>query len=93
MVQGFCNGTHLFSKISLCLQSHFILAPSFWAADDNNKKNMAPGMKANGETLLLFACGGHACLLYSCGNQDNPGRSQRSLGAPLSPSSARVDFT
>lgn len=57
------------------------------------KRTTAPGMKASGETLLLFACGGHACILYSCGNRDNPGRSQRSLGAPASPSFARVDFT
>lgn len=65
MVQDLCSGTHLFSKISPCLLSHFVLAPRFWAADDNNKKkNMAPGMRANGETLLLLLPAG--ATLSSC---------------------------
>ena len=43
------------------------------------KKPWRLALIPNCETLLLFGCWGPAYLLYSCGNQANPERSQLSL--------------
>lgn len=66
----------LSSNVFLSVSSELLYFDSVFLGCRQQKKTWLP---ASCENLLVFACWGHAYLLYSCGNQDNPERSQLSL--------------